>query len=103
METARKFVSYFGDFWKKAKQEIPTILSIVNPYHTVITSIKKGYDKLQKMVKQDRIEERNQNVENAENHNEQSPSTPSNYEVHEPAKQFKNIAKTYLIREKLEN
>ena len=106
MNTVQNFVSSFGNLWQKYKpldairnlttQQIPNLLSQVNPYQKIITTMKKGYDKLKKMVVQDKIVHENQN------NNEQTTSTPSNYEVHVPAKQFKNIAKTYLIREKLE-
>ena len=103
MNNLRKFVSYFGDFWQRAKQEIPDLLKTVNPFQTVITTIKKGYDQLKKMVAKDSNVHEKRNNENAENTN-QEPTVSvvhnpdlDKYTEHLPSKQFKNIATTYEI------
>ena len=107
MNTLRNFVSRFGELWQKYKpldairsvttQQIPNLMSQVNPYQKIITTMKKGYDKLKKMVVKDNIVHENQN------NNDQTSSTSNKYEPHQPAEQFKNIAYTYKIREKLAN
>ena len=107
MNTIRKFITGFSDLWQKYQplnvirnittQHIPNLLQKVNPYKKLITTMRKEHDKLQELVAQDNIVQENQNA------SEQTSNAPNNYEVHEPAKQFKNIAYTYLIKEKLAN
>jgi len=156
MNTIRKFVTGFSDLWQKyqplnaiynlTSQQLPNLLQNVNPYKTIITTMKKGYDKLNKMIVRDVTKQKNQksvnnneqNTDNAENNNEQNTDNADNnteqntqnsennneqnnneqstdndaesteqtsnpledYEVHEPYKKFKNIAYTYLIKDK---
>ena len=158
MNTIRKFITGFSDLWQKYQplnaihnltaQQLPNLLQNVNPYKKIITTMKKGYDKLHKMVVRDVTKQENQkivynneqNTDNAENNNEQNTENAENnteqntqnsennneqnneqstdnaaksteqtsnpledYEVHEPYKKFKNIAYTYLIKDRFRN
>ena len=122
MNTLRNFVTRFGELWQTYKpldairsvttKHIPKLFERVNPYKTIITTMKRGYDKLQKLVSKDKIvqdnqhtiDNNNQSITQITEKNIEKTSNPlENYELHEPYKKFKNIAYTYLIKDKFFN
>ena len=134
MNSLRKFVSTVSELLQKYKpldivrnltKQIPSVTRNVTPYQQFVTTIKKGYDRLQKSIKptsqntetlqtvhiqseqdnQVKVLEDGQSskqesvkIYNFKKRNQDTPAQFENYEQLEPAKQFKNIAYVYLIK-----